>query len=245
MDKIDHLRNAYENFKNDETLVFEKIKSPDNRYHYIPTLEGYNIIMGLHALYMENNLEKAKRYYYKAAHVAEYMSRVYDRRIVDSGINQISYAMLSDNPELIHRYTLLRNKVNHESGIGYNFTNSVQNILLNNWEKLDWNIHCLERLVKVPRFNGCEGVLPVLNGFKHKDQKLITVGLKQLLATHKKRNNDPLISRFFSTDTAGFCKLAWIKGYEIDLKSSFVPIELMPVKPLEHYEDYEFLNNKA
>jgi hypothetical protein len=170
------------------------------------------------------------------------MSNVYDRRIMDSGIYQMSYALLSDKADLIQRYSVLRNKVNHETGIGYQLPNAVQNIILEAWDKLDWNIHCLEKLVKLPRFKWCAGVINVLNGFKHQDKTIIEKGLHELLATHVKRNDsETLICKFFSTDTAGFTKLAWLKGYEIDLKSPFVPIELMQIKPLDYYEDYPFL----
>ncbi len=169
------------------------------------------------------------------------MSTKYDRRIIDSGINQISYALLSDNKELIKRYSVLRNTINHELNIGFQLPNAVQNILLDNTEKLAANIRNIERFVRVPRFKWWSVTVGLLNGFLNKDRYQIENALKVMIQTHKKRNNDPLISKFFSVDTAGFCKLAWLKGHEIDLNSTLVPLEMMPVKPLDKYEDYEFL----
>jgi hypothetical protein len=123
----------------------------------------------------------------------------------------------------------------------YQYSNSVQNILLEDWDKLEWNIRCLTRFVAFDKFKVYGSALDILNGFRVKDPELITKGLQEFIMTHAKRNRDPLICKFFSIDTAGFCKLAWLKGYEIDLHSSLVPIELMPIRPLDHYEYYDFL----
>jgi hypothetical protein len=94
----------------------------------------------------------------------------------------------------------------------------------------------------MPWFAAWKGLLDILNGFKEKDENLIKKGLEEFLSNYKRRKNgDALIYKFFSIDTSGFTKLAWLNGYEIDLKTTLVPIELMPVKPLEHYEVYDFL----
>lgn len=62
-----------------------------------------------------------------------------------------------------------------------------------------------------------------------------------MIKGHPKRMKNGLTSEFMSSDTSAYCKLAWIKGYEIDLNTSLVTINLMAVKPLEHYETYDFL----
>lgn len=244
MDKIDHLLMVYQNFLNDESIVREKIQTPGNDYHFVPSLEGTNIVYATYAIYIEENYSKAKECFYRAARVAEFMSNKYDRRIIDSGINPISYALLSDNHELIERYSVLKNTINDDTQIGFQLPNAVQNILQEDWDKLSWNIRCLERFVKFPKLKWYAPVLDVFNGFKEKDGQLIKKGLDELLKTHKKRNKDPLVSKFFSADTSGYNKLAWLKGYEIELGNDFVPKELMPIRPLERYEDYEFLKIK-
>ena len=239
----EHLLSVYANRIINEKTIFRKINEENDFYYSVPFLEGVNVVYALHSMFIEHDFIKARNLFFKAALAAEYMSFKFDRRIIDTGINQISYALLSDNQEFIKRYSVLKNSINDETSIGYQLPNAIQNILLEEWDKLDWNIRCLERFVKVPRFTAYAGVINVLQGFKRKDHGLIEDGLKELLATYKKRKEgDPLIYKFFSIDTSGFTKLAWIKGYEIDLKSTLVPIELMPVKPLEHYESYDFLD---
>ena len=241
MNNYEQLMSSLENRLVQEKLGIEKIENGEDGYFVIPFFEGDNIVFAINQIYIKKNYQQSKKYFYKAAVVAEYMSKKYDRRIIDSGINQMSYALLSDNKELIERYSVLRNTKNHELNIGFQIPNAVQNILLGNTDKLEENIHNLERFVKVPRFKWWASIADVFKAFIAKDMKLIESGLHQMLQTHKKRNTDPLISKFLSIDTAGLCKLAWIKGYDIDLKSELVPIELMPIQPLDTYEDYDFL----
>lgn len=239
-----HLLQVYDLRKDDENVIFEKIKNPENMYFFVPSLEGTNQINALYQIYIEHDYRKAKASFYKAARIAEYMSDTYDWRVMDNGMFQISYAMFSDNEVLIDRYSRLKNKINNDTSMPYQYSNCIQNILAEDWDKLDWNIHCLTRFVKMKQFESFAGVVNILNGFKAKDEVLIKKGLEDFIATAKKRNKDGIISKFFSIDTAGFCKLAWIKGYEIDLKSPLVPAELMPIEPLDYYPEYDFLKAK-
>ena len=40
-----------------------------------------------------------------------------------------------------------------------------------------------------------------------------------------------------------FTKLAWMNGLEIEIDNPLVPMELMPIKPLNHYDyHYDFLD---
>ncbi|MBD1393641.1 immunity 49 family protein [Mucilaginibacter glaciei] len=233
MENIENLKAIVNNLLNNQIIAFSKLDKGEDPYHIIPFFEYDYVAIALYNMYVDCDFEKAKDCFYKAARVAEHMSNVYDWRVMDNGMSQITYAMLSDNEALIIRYSKLRNKINNETSMPYQYSNSVQNILLEDWEKLDWNIHCLQRFVKMKQFESFGGVIDILTGFKAADEDLILKGLNEFVATSKKRNKDGTISKFFSIDTAGFNKLAWIKGYKIDLKSPLSPIELMPISPLK------------
>lgn len=241
MDNIQHLKNICENSIQNQKIAFNKLKIGEDPYYIAPFFEGDNINFSLYAIYIQQDFLKAREYFYKAARVAQYMSDKYDRRVMDNGMFQISYAMLSDNKALIDLYSLLRNKINNEPSMPYQYSNSVQNILREDWDKLEWNIKSLTKFTKMKKYEVFLPVVDTITGFKEKDESLIKKGLEGFIATSKKRNKDYLISKFFSIDTAGFNKLAWLKGYRIDLGSPLVPAQLMPVEPLEHYEDYDFL----
>jgi len=241
MRSIDHLIQIYNRVIGDEKMVAEKIKDPSKISYFVPPLEGTNVIYAIYSLCIKQNIREAKIRFHNAASVAEFASNNLNRRVMDTGTFQISYALLSDNSELIKRYSVLKNPVNNDTSMGYQLANSMQNILLDEWEKLDWNIRGIKRFVCHSKFKWYAGVVPVLNGFRQKDAAMIELGMNELLTTHLKRNKDSFTSEFISLDTAGFNKLAWIKGYPIDMKSEFVPQELMPIKPLENYPQYKFL----
>lgn len=239
---LEHLKEVYQNNISSELLIREKMQTEDDgKYFYVPGFEGRSIIKMLIDFFVNKDLAKAKNSCFNVARVAEYMSVVYDWRIIESGINRLSYALLSDNKELIQRYSVLRNIKNHELSLGFQISNAIQNILLDNNQGLEENINKIDRFVKLPRFKWWMPINVVFKGFLSNTYNEIEVGLHDLIKTNKKRNTDLLISNFISIDTCGLCKLAWIKGYEIDLKSEMVPQELMPIKPLDHYEEYEFL----
>jgi len=242
MTDIEHLKFVNNSIKENEPSVINKLYSEVNgKYFFIPGFEGSNKVYSLNSIYIEKNIEKSKQFFYNSARIAEYMSNEYDWQIIDSGIERISCALLSDNSDLIWRYSNLKNSKNHILSIGYQLPNAVQNVLQGNWLKLESNIVNLERFTKTQKYRWYAPTVNLFKGFLEKNKDEIETSLKKLLDTHQKRNKDPLICKFFSIDTAGLCKLAWTKGYEIDLKSSLVPIELMPIKPLEKYDDYDFL----
>ncbi|RZK58608.1 MAG: hypothetical protein EOO91_07795 [Pedobacter sp.] len=241
MDRIDHLKIVYNSYLSSEKDIKAKIFSEENgRFHFIPAFEGYATIYAIYSIYLLKDFEMAKCYFYRASRVAEYMSLNYDWRIIESGIDRLSYALLSDDTQLIKKYSVLSNKQNNQLSIGFQIANAVQNIILDNMQKLDENIKNLERFVKLTQFKSWEPIVDIFKGFLNSKVNLIELGLQTLLNTDKKRNKNVLINKFFSPDTSGLCKLAWLKGYQIDLKSSLVPMELMPIKPLAIYEDYDF-----
>jgi hypothetical protein len=244
MDRIEHLKTTFLEFQNDEDIVRKQINDEiENKKIVLPGLKGTNAMKALYAVYIQNNIDYAKQCYCNYAEISVYMSEKYDRRVIDTGINDISYALLSDNIDLIQRFSRLKNTINAINSFGYQLPNVMQNILLNNDEKLLDNIRDIKRFVKLPRFAAYVPTVEVLNGFVNHNAEEIKVGLEGLLKTHRKRNNHPLISRFFSIDTAGLCKLAWIKGFEINLSNELVPQALMPCKPLDNYIPYEFLED--
>lgn len=238
MEKFEHLRLIYDNRLSDEDNVRKKLKEPNGAYFYLHGLETTNIVFALYELYVNRSFQASKQLFYRAALIPEFLLKKFGGSLF---LYQISYALLSDDYELVIRYTNLDRDKN-EINIGYQLPNAVQNILLEDWDKLDWNIHCLSRLVKHPKLIHLEGYHDAFVGFRNHDQALIQQGLKKLIAKPKKLDDDPLIPRFFSRDAAGLNKLAWMRGMEIDLKSSLVPFELMPVQPLEKYEGYDFLD---
>jgi len=211
------------------------------KYYQIPFFEDNNVICALSDIYIDNDFNAARQHFYNAASIALHMSKKYDWRVMDNGTFQISYALLSDNKALIESYSTLKNKVNHETSLGFQLANAIQNILLENWNSLDINIQYVKRLTAVDKLRFFAPCADVFESFRSKDPVKLEQALLTLIKDHPKRMKNGLTSEFMSSDTCAYCKLAWIKGYEIDLKTNLVPIKLMAVKPLENYETYDFL----
>jgi hypothetical protein len=50
------------------------------------------------------------------------------------------------------------------------------------------------------------------------------------------------MTRFLAGQSTVRAKLCWIKGIPLQIEGPWVPMELMPIQPLAHYDDeYEFL----
>jgi hypothetical protein len=59
---------------------------------------------------------------------------------------------------------------------------------------------------------------------------------------HNKRSFNKLEAQYVSFPAVGYAKLAWRKGIEVEVNSPLIPSELLPVRPLEHYDiPYKFL----
>lgn len=211
------------------------------KYYQIPFFEVNNVICALSDIYIDDDFDAARQHFYNAASVALYMSKKYDWRVIDTGTFQISYALLSDNKPLIDSYSTLKNSVNHETSLGFQLANALQNIILEKWNDLEVNIRNAKKLTEINKFKNFAPCIDVFESFRLEDPLKLEHALYTLIKGHTKRMKNGLTSEFISSDTCAYCKLAWIKGYEIDLKTDLIPIKLMAVKPLEHYETYDFL----
>lgn len=65
---------------------------------------------------------------------------------------------------------------------------------------------------------------------------------KALSFLGKFKSQDPTTEDFLASHAVVMCKLAWLRGYEVKVDSPLVPMEFMPVQPLELYDElYAFL----
>ena len=77
-------------------------------------------------------------------------------------------------------------------------------------------------------------MLGLING----DKDLIKSGIEWLISKpvhHKRCTYDTFISKLISYPATAYLKAAWIKGYQVEVNSPLIPMDLMPVQPLEKY----------
>ena len=242
------LKEIFENFKIDEQKSLNRITDKNiklvQHISDIRFLWGYNQIFGLYHLFIGNNLQLAKQDFYTCGRIDEYLIKKYDSRLLDAGMANVCYALLSDDSGLIKRYTELghskyRWMVEHgHSTIVYAFQQAIKG----DWEQVKWSLEIMN--TKNQKLN--KGLLPdrmFLEGLCAKNQKKMEEALLLLLKDHKKRNKHMGIAQdYISIPTLGYAKLAWLKGIEVEVDHPLIPKESLPYRPLPKYEDkYDFL----
>jgi hypothetical protein len=94
---------------------------------------------------------------------------------------------------------------------------------------------------KQAKTNKC--MLPDLlffKGFLKNDQLMMVEGIKELVKPrlHKKHNDFFIVQKkYLSFPAILYAKLAWLKGFEVEIESPLVPRELLPHRPNAHYDD--------
>jgi hypothetical protein len=157
--------------------------------------------------------------------------------------NELLSAMLSDNPDLIEAMAQLEPA--HFTSARDDPLNSQyrvhmwQLVIQGEYEALQAKV---ERLAKNGR--KAERMLPAQGKdfftlFMRGDKQ----GLEDLISQHGRiKSADPLTEDFMSFLGCLEAKLCWLKGISVQIDSPLVPMGLMPIQPLEHYDDvYDFL----
>jgi len=58
---------------------------------------------------------------------------------------------------------------------------------------------------------------------------------------HKRLHDESLTRDLLSLFPMGFAKLAWLKGYEVNIESKFIVLGLLPINPNKEYWELEFM----
>ncbi|MGE6220667.1 Imm49 family immunity protein [Nubsella zeaxanthinifaciens] len=205
-----------------------------------------NYLQGLGYFFVERNMEAAKQCFYRAGRIDEYLIKTYDSRVLDSGIANITYALLSDNIDLIKRYALLGHSKYRwmvESGHS-TLMYAIQQSILEDWEEVQWSLEIMatknEKLNKVLLSDR-----KFLENLMLGDIGKMEEALLELLKDHKKRNKYMGIAQYYiSIPAIAYVKLAWLMGIEINVGNELIPYDLLPYRPILSYDDkYTFLKS--
>jgi Immunity protein 49 len=244
------LTDIYRNSIKDEKIALDRIKFIDTPNIQSESDKGmlwyYNENMALGEFFINSNIILCKQHFYRCACIDEYLINNYDSRLLDSGINHITYAILSDNKGLIARYAELGHSVyrwmveHGHSTLLY----CIQQIMKEDWEGVKWSIE----IMKTKNAKLRKGILSDISFFEalvERDESKMLAAIKQLLKDHKKRNKHMGISQeYISIPALTYAKLAWLRGFKIQIEHPLVPKELLPYQPLDEYDNkYDFLNN--
>lgn len=244
MEKFEHLKSALDNVKNDEILILERVKNLIQVPSNLSFLQNYLLLNALAEIFLKKNITTAKQYFYTHGLIDEYLMTKFDARILDYGIDHLSYALLSDDIDLIQRYANLSHSFYPDMvERGHSTTLYVlQRIIADDWENVKRGIAIMDEKT-LKRKKSLKPDRDFYEAMLNKDEDAAKRAIIRLLKDHKMRNkNHPTINEFISTPALGYTKLAWLKGMELDIDHPLVPKELLPFKPLDKYEvAYDFL----
>jgi Immunity protein 49 len=218
-----------------------RIKPIDVRACY-GSLSQDHLKVGIYDYFIKEDIKSFKQHLYissklKLAAVAIDSYQQFSSR-------ELFFALLSDNLEVISTMAKLLTEefkvdINKPSS-QYFYAHMLQLAILGEYDKLQSKIaQMAERGRKIDdRASYQEG--------KDFFSLLIKSNKSELEALINKKANlksdDPLIVNFMSYLACMQAKTCWFRGIEVQINHPLVPMELMPIKPLEHYEDiYDFL----
>ena len=243
------LEEIYINTRSRELAALDRISSVDTdeiqRDSDKKMLWYHNETFALYAFFCERAINKCKQHFYVCGRIDQYSVQRKNSRLLDTGMRNISYALLSDNKKLIEDFAKLTHSkyqwmVEHgHSTLIY----AMQQVIKEDWERLQWSLNIMA--TKNQKLNAV--LLPdrfFFEGLLNKDEGKVDDALKRLLKDHKKRNKYMGIAQdYISIPALGYAKLAWLKGMEVEINHPLVPTELLPYRPLQNYRDkYDFLS---
>lgn len=247
-------------------------KETENRFYdisnltdtWVGRLKQNNKIFALYSYFEEQNIEKAKQLFYVCGLLDSFRIKTYQDRMFDYDLHSIGYTMLSDNlhfikdvfakltyhssylEDITERVIPISMEDNVLQGEGAIFTHTIQQFLLGKNALIERNLAIMEKVYfSKPNENGTlQFDVNFFLALYQKDIAKCEAVLKEMVSPkiHQKRNDDSLLKKYISMPALGYAKLAWILGIEVNIKSKLIPIELLPIKPLEHYAiPYDFL----
>lgn len=149
-------------------------------------------------------------------------------------LNHISYLLLSDCEALIQQYSTLHHQWWEEKtkdGLMI-YALAIQCVLHDDWKGLERHLVQFDRRNK--RDRRIQYDKDFFIGIMERNMDKVKRSIETLCEKRFNRN-DPFLPHLMSVPAAGYAKLAWLKGMQVQIDSPLVPMELMPIAPLEHY----------
>jgi hypothetical protein len=261
------LRNKEEILKDFEERCIRDVnllltKDGKETYHWtglMGVMQDYTIV----SLFIDKDIKKTKQACYNLAKTIEGYYHHYGDKDVDSkpvhieNYSYFSLAMLSDKLDLLKKFQHFEYPV-------FNYTKRIEDrkyFIEQQGQMFSYAMQCiinkdfnaLNNCIKAAEFLNTK----TTNYYKAKHYYLHVaiwkaiinrnpIELEQnilllLLKTHKHFSMGQLWGEFISMPAIGYLKASWLIGLEVEVKHKLIPMEMMPIKPLEMYtNDFNF-----
>ena len=206
-------------------------------------LSGYHRRLGMYDYLVEGKIRSLKQHFYVASKLCLASIREDEYQQFETG-GDIFDALLSDSPEVINAMahletpTLIRER---DNPLWSRFhVHMLQLAIRGEDAALREKIEKIAKHGKKPERQASASGQDFYSLLLQRDQ----AGLENLIQNKSARikSADPLIEDWMSYLGTLQTKLCWLKGIPVQIDSPLIPMELMPIQPLAHYDGvYDFL----
>lgn len=207
----------------------------------------------------KGQFEKAKQNFIVCGLIDELRINNFNDRLLDYGLDNISYVILSDNELLVQRYSKLLYKQSSNAEVSMQnmvlngglpiWCNTCQMFLSNDTAAIERNLNIIETItLKKLSYkeeylrDDYEFYVALYDENRVKMEEI----LEKLISPkiHKKRNTNPISNKCISLPATAYAKLAWRKGIELQVNSNLIPKKLLSLLPSVEFEiPYNFLRD--
>lgn len=249
--------------KKEVNLITERLIKNQPQAAVYESLAAYATCNGFKEWLFKRNLDCLKQWFYVSS-----LLRIESARYPGgfaytmSTPDEFIFSILSDNKEVIEKFAHLDTvhllwgeyepsyqeaKFKPSKDDPRYRTHALQAVL-----RHDWDDYQEIKSVTNQKINKLREVVQfefgIYDAIYQKDKDKIIEIVQTLLKpkVHNAYNKDfseEFNGEIWSHHPVMFTKLAWMNGLEIEIDNPLVPMELMPIKPLEHYDyHYDFLD---
>lgn len=205
---------------------------------------------------INSNISKTKQNFNNCALIDCERIERFNVRLFDYGRTHVLYCALSDNRELINRYSQLNYEIKYisrgkeyitsyrdfvEQGEDCIYCDLMIKAMNRDMDGLAHNLRIVEDITLKKKSRqwmqpDYEFFKAILN--KDKDKAFKFVEFISSIKQHNSRNREDILKKHFvSQPGMGFAKIAWINELEIEPTSDKIFKDLLPIKPLKIYEN--------
>jgi len=258
---LEILERVYKSHKSREQEFREKFLNVDND-HYLMIQKSRNITYAWYELFINKNLNETKDNLWLAGKCAierAKISKMITNRLFEVSRTLLSIVALSDNPVLIKEYTGFDYEMKFVShgkerkmlysdwvlkGENDVYHDVMLGLMGKDMDRVSRDLEIMKTVTLKKKMN--DWMIKDYNLFKaiyEQDLQTTTNLLEDFVSKklHKSRNRHEIYPGLLSFPALGYAKLAWINGLEVKIDSSFIPNELLSVKPIDSYTDFKKL----
>lgn len=227
-------------FEDDKNELIQQVIENKKRVY---ALNIFICRYAMYSLFTKKDIKEAKQYFYLSGKLTIY-DIVLNNKDLQKLEEEVGFLLLSDNQNLISKFSEVRQSSYDEDIKEFlNFVPCTQAVLRDDWEHLkELNQYSKYNIENKRGWKSYQADLMFFEAFLEKDTEKMTKAIL-LLATkyHKRRYDMPLYNELISIPALTYAKLAYLKGYKLDIDHPLIPKELLPINPNEEYWDFDFM----